>query len=280
MNFRVDHAIANSAIFQNYCHAIANITTFSYAIAMAKITPASEVLNILLTALIATTTMAIAKDAIAQPLPSPQPQIQQPQPQIELQPQSLISILGYTFAGLAAIWGVSSQLISKWGIASIDAKAAAVAAEQKAKLAAVEADQKAKLAAIEADQKQINQDLRQDVAINEAYMGQAIKSSDILMRLLETAMSNVFQSSRELKELFYLLLPMIEKNSEDINKSRIDNTLQFERLEGDFEAMISLKKDIIAALGKIERRENVDHSKRREGGDRREGVDRRENTEA
>ena len=232
---------------------------FSYAIAMAKIAPASEVLNILLTALIATTTMAIAKDAIAQPLPSPQPQIQQPQPQIEVQPQSLISILGYIFAGLAAVWGVSSQLISKWGVASIEAKAASI-----------EADQKAKLAAIEAEQKQVNQDLRQDVAINEAYMGQAIKSSDILMRLLETAMSNVFQGSRELKELFYLLLPLIEKNSEDINKSRIDNTLQFERLEGDFEAMISLKKDIIAALGKIERRENADHIKR---GDRRENTE-------
>ena len=243
---------------------------FSYAIAMAKIAPASEVLNILLTALIATTTMAIAKDAIAQPLPSPQPQIQQPQPQIEVQPQSLISILGYIFAGLAAVWGVSSQLISKWGVASIEAKAASIEADQKAKLASIEADQKAKLAAIEAEQKQVNQDLRQDVAINEAYMGQAIKSSDILMRLLETAMSNVFQGSRELKELFYLLLPLIEKNSEDINKSRIDNTLQFERLEGDFEAMISLKKDIIAALGKIERRENADHIKR---GDRRENTE-------
>jgi hypothetical protein len=268
---------------------------------MAKFAPVSELLNILLTAMIATTTTALVQDAIAQPSPSPQPQTQQPspQPQIQQSPQTqqqqqqtssddpsskIVSILGFLSLGCAAVWGVTSQLLAKWGAATIDAKtasseaktaaieaeakskAAAIEAEAKARAESIEAGHRAKTDALESQQRQINQDLRQDAAINEAYMGQAIKSSDVLMRLLDTSMSNIFQGSRELKELFYLLLPLIERNSADINLSHADTSKQFEKLENDISAMIELKKDIIAALSKVER---VDRVERRNGSDRR-----------
>jgi len=82
-----------------------------------------------------------------------------------------------------------------------------------------------------------------------------------------------------------LLLPLIERNSMDINKSHIDHKLQFERLEEDIEEMVFLKKDIIAALEMIDPSENGDRSDRSDRRDRREykerrkGGDRRESKE-
>jgi hypothetical protein len=139
------------------------------------------------------------------------------QPQQLPQPTSIdsVSMLGYAILGITALWGVGSQLITKAGGMAIASK-----------------------------EKKINQELSQDAAINDGYVRQADKSFEALIALLNTAIGNILQTSRESKEIFYLGHEETRKNTEAIEKLEIT----IEKNSDDIAKILGYQKDIMNVL--------------------------------
>ena len=154
---------------------------------------------------------AIAQTTVQQqPQPLPQPQINTFDP---------VSILGYGALGLTALWGVGSQLIAKAGAAVISAK-----------------------------EKKVNQDLSQDAAINDGYVRQADKSFEALIRLLDTSIGNILQTSRESKEIFYLGHEKTKENTDAIEKLEESVSARLSVLEDNLTIIVTMQRDIMKFL--------------------------------
>lgn len=102
---------------------------------------------------------------------------------------------------------------------------------------------------MEAKQTKVKQELMQDQSINEGYMRQADRAFDILTKMLDTVMSNVLQTSRENKEIFYEQHKLIAEQTTEIK------TLKQEMYEykQSMEHLIDTQKDILNVLGMKER---------------------------
>ncbi len=143
----------------------------------------------------------------------------QPQPNSN-QPPDAVSLLGYVALGVTALWGVGSQLIAKAGTVVIAAK-----------------------------EKKINQELSQDAAINDGYVRQADKSFEALISLLNTAIGNILQTSRESKEIFYLGHDKVKENTKAIEQLQSI----IEQNSKDIAKILQYQKDIMSVLNMKER---------------------------
>ena len=147
---------------------------------------------------------------------------QQPRPLTQPQANSFdpISILGYGALTVTALWGVGSQLIAKAGSAMIMAK-----------------------------EKRVSQELSQDAAINNGYVRQADKSFEALIRLLDTSIGNILQTSRESKEIFYLGHEKTKENTEAIEKLERIILPRLAEIDSNLAKVTKIQLDIMNVLG-------------------------------
>jgi hypothetical protein len=148
-----------------------------------------------------------------------------PQPQLQVSTDPAV-ILGYIILGIAAMWGVGSQLIAKAGSAAIAAK-----------------------------ERQVNQELSQDDAINSGYVKQADKSFEALIALLNTAIGNILQTSRESKEIFYLGHERTKENTDAIDRL----TAIVEKNSNDIQKLLDIQRQIMNVLKMRERGTDENH---------------------
>ena len=147
---------------------------------------------------------------------------QQPQPLVQPQANPLepVSILGYIALAVTTLWGVGSQLIAKAGSAVIAAK-----------------------------EKKANQELSQDAAINNGYVSQADKSFEALIRLLDTSIGNILQTSRESKEIFYLGHEKTKENTEAIAELEKAILPRLEEIDSNLVKIAKIQLDMMNVLG-------------------------------
>ena len=94
----------------------------------------------------------------------------------------------------------------------------------------------------------VKQELSQDAAINDGYVRQADKSFEALIRLLDTSIGNILQTSRETKEIFYLGHEKTRENTEAIAKREKTILPRLEEIENNLAKIASIQRDIMNVL--------------------------------
>lgn len=101
----------------------------------------------------------------------------------------------------------------------------------------------------------IQHELEQESAISDGFVAQSSKGFEVLLRLLDTAMSNIMQTSREYKEIFYLGHDEIKKNSERMD--RLEAAVK--ENEKTLATVLGYQRDIMNVLKMRERGTNESH---------------------
>ena len=161
--------------------------------------------------------------AIAQTIVQPQPQIQVAQPSGDYTTSIVLSVV--SAVGVVSMAGF--QLITRIGANAVDNRTT-----------------------------KIKQELAQDAAINSGYVSQSGKSFDAILLLLNTAIANVLQSSRDAFETFTVSHDLVKRNSDDIKELKVDVLARLALIECDIQKILGYEKDIM----------NVLRMKDREGG--------------
>ena len=102
--------------------------------------------------------------------------------------------------------------------------------------------------AVENRTTKIKQDLAQDSAINSGYVSQSGKSFDAILLLLNTAIANVLQSSRDAFETFTVSHDLAKRNSDDIKELKVDVLARLTLIENDIQKVLGYERDIMNVL--------------------------------
>ena len=94
----------------------------------------------------------------------------------------------------------------------------------------------------------IKQELAQDSAINNGYVTQSGKSFDAILLLLNTAIANVLQSSRDAFETFTVSHDLVKRNSDDIKELKAEVLARLTLIESDIQKILGYEKDIMNDL--------------------------------
>ena len=147
----------------------------------------------------------------------------QPQPTTTLPPPSTgdytTSIVLSVVSAVGVIGLAGSQLITKIGANAVDNRSS-----------------------------KVKQELSQDAAINDGYVRQADKSFEALIRLLDTSIGNILQTSRETKEIFYLGHEKTTANTEAITKLENATLTRLDAIEENLAKVATIQKDIMNVL--------------------------------
>lgn len=152
------------------------------------------------------------------------------------QPQSQQSDSSLTQIGTAAIGGAVAvtailKLFERYGSNIIDGQKSRLSLDLRAKELELEAAKAERLAAREEETRKAN----------------------LIESTLNTALSNVYQSSREGKEMYYLLLEKIQESTNLSAQERKDINDRLDKQDRDIQASQQILRDILAVLNMRER---------------------------
>ena len=161
--------------------------------------------------------VALLRDdgAIAQTTVQQQPQVQVAQPSGDYTTSIVLSVV----SAIGVIGMAVSQLVARAGANAVDNRTT-----------------------------KIKQELAQDAAINSGYVSQSGKSFDAILLLLNTAIANVLQSSRDAFETFTVSHDLAKRNSDDIKELKVDVLARLALIECDIQKILEYERDIMNVL--------------------------------